>query len=127
MATIKKAQTGVTAKKTLVKKSPTKKTSTKTSTKTKSSINTLYPGPGDINMIMRKKDRISTEMSKNGKSVKKAQMGGFVSNEFGAKSIAKPKPKPKLVDSKIKPKKDIYAFQGKKGMLAKSGTNLKKK
>jgi hypothetical protein len=121
MATIKKAQTGVTAKKTLVKKSPTKKTSTKT----KSSINTLYPGPGDINMIMRKKDRISTEMSKNGKSVKKAQMGGFVSNEFGAKSIAKPKPK--LVDSKIKPKKDIYAFQGKKGMLAKSGTNLKKK
>jgi hypothetical protein len=123
MATIKKAQAGATTKKTLVKKSPAKKTSTKT----KSSINTLYPGPGDINMILRKKERISTEMSKNGKSVKKAQMGGFVSNEFGAKSIAKSKPKPKLMDSKIKPKKDIYAFQGKKGMLAKSGTNLKKK
>lgn len=126
MATIKKAQNGATTKTqaaATTKKTPAKKTPVKS----KSTNKTLYPGPGDINMILRKKERISTEMSKNGKSVKKAQMGGFISNEFGAKSIAKSKAKPKLVDSKIKPKKDIYAFEGKKGMLAKSGTKLKKK
>ena len=71
-------------------------------------------------------------IAKKGTVIKKAQMGGFVSNEFAAKSISKPKakakPKTKYVDSPIKTSKskDIYAFQGKKGMLAKSGASLKK-
>ena len=69
-------------------------------------------------------------IAKKGAVIKKAQMGGFVSNEFAAKSISKPKAKPKTkyVDSPIKTSKskDIYAFQGKKGMLAKSGASVKK-
>jgi hypothetical protein len=69
-------------------------------------------------------------IAKKGASVKKYQMGGFVSNEFAAKSISKPKTKskPKFIDSPIKTvkSKNINAFQGKKGMLAKSGVSMKK-
>jgi hypothetical protein len=69
-------------------------------------------------------------IAKKGATVKKAQMGGFVSNEFAAKSISKPKikSKPKFIDSPIKTvkSKNINAFQGKKGMLAKSGVSMKK-
>jgi hypothetical protein len=120
MATIKKAQTGVTTKKTPAKK---------VLTKNKAKVNESLPAGMNFNpnLNLRKEDKIKTEMSKNGKSVKKAQMGGFISNEFGAKSLAKSKPKAKLMDSKVKTKKDIYAFEGKKGMLAKTGAKLKKK
>ena len=69
-------------------------------------------------------------IAKKGAVVKKYQMGGFVSNEFAAKSISKPKTKskPKFIDSPIKTvkSKNINAFQGKKGMLAKSGVSMKK-
>jgi hypothetical protein len=67
-------------------------------------------------------------IAKKGATIKKAQMGGVVSNEFAAKSISKPKAKSRIVDSPIKTskRKDIYAFQGKKGMLAKSGATVKK-
>jgi hypothetical protein len=69
-------------------------------------------------------------IAKKGATVKKYQMGGFVSNEFAAKSISKPKTKskPKFIDSPIKTvkSKNINAFQGKKGMLAKSGVSMKK-
>ncbi len=71
--------------------------------------------------------------AKSGSTVKKAQMGSFVTNEFAAKNRAFPaNPKPKstsntkLLDSSIKKGKAINAFQGKKGMLAKSGTSMKK-
>jgi len=68
-------------------------------------------------------------IAKKGATIKKAQMGGYVSNEFAAKSISKPKAKSRIVDSSIKTSKgkDIYAFQGKKGMLAKSGASMKNK
>ena len=64
--------------------------------------------------------------AKSGTSVKKYQMGGFVSNEFAAKSSVKAKPKSKFIDSPIKTTrgKDINAFQGKKGMLAKNGKSF---
>ncbi len=71
--------------------------------------------------------------AKSGSTVKKAQMGSFVTNEFAAKNRAFPaNPKPKstsntkLLDSSIKKGKAINAFQGKKGMVAKSGTSVKK-
>ena len=75
----------------------------------------------------------SVKKAKSGTLVKKAQMGSFVTNEFAAKNRAfpaSPKPKPtsntKLLDSSIKKGKAINAYQGKKGMVAKSGTSMKK-
>jgi hypothetical protein len=69
-------------------------------------------------------------IAKKGATIKKAQMGGYVSNEFAAKSISKPKSKvkPKFIDSPINASKskNINAYQGKKGMLAKSGKSMKK-
>lgn len=70
-------------------------------------------------------------IAKKGTSVKKYQMGGFVSNEFASKSQkfpakTKPTSNAKLLDSSIKKGKAINAYQGKKGMLAKSGTTMKK-
>jgi hypothetical protein len=66
-------------------------------------------------------------IAKKGASVKKYQMGGFVSNEFAAKSMSKPKPTSnmKLLDSSIKKGKAINAYQGKKGRVAKSGVSMK--
>ena len=75
----------------------------------------------------------SVKKAKSGTLVKKAQMGSFVTNEFAAKNRAFPaSPKPKstsntkLLDSSIKKGKAINAYQGKKGMVAKSGTSMKK-
>ena len=75
----------------------------------------------------------ATKKAKSGTNVKKAQMGSFVTNEFAAKNRAFPaSPKPKstsntkLLDSSIKKGKAINAYQGKKGMVAKSGTSMKK-
>ena len=75
----------------------------------------------------------ATKKAKKGATVKKAQMGSFVTNEFAAKNRAfpaNPKPKPtsntKLLDSSIKKGKAINAYQGKKGMVAKSGASMKK-
>ena len=70
-------------------------------------------------------------IAKKGATVKKAQMGSFVTNEFAAKNRAFPaNPKPtsntKLLDSSIKKGKAINAYQGKKGMVAKSGASMKK-
>jgi hypothetical protein len=153
MISIKKAQTGAAVKKTVIKakvKPAAKKLKeapeewkyknlSKTETATaqvgktvkkapasKARINTLLPGMG---LPSGNPKKVETASAKSGKSVKKYQMGGFVSNEFAAKSAFKAKPKTKFVDSEIKTKKgkDIYAFEGKKGMLAKSGTKLKKK
>jgi hypothetical protein len=150
---IKKAQTGAAVKKTVIKakvKSEAKKLkevprewkyenlskketataqvgkSIKKTTAPKARINMAVPGMG---LPSGNPKKVETASAKSGKSVKKYQMGGFVSNEFAAKSAFKAKPKTKFVDSEIKTKKgkDIYAFEGKKGMLAKSGTKLKKK
>jgi hypothetical protein len=75
----------------------------------------------------------TVKRAKSGTLVKKAQMGSFVTNEFAAKNRAFPaSPKPKstsntkLLDSSIKKGKAINAYQGKKGMVAKSGTSMKK-
>ena len=75
----------------------------------------------------------ATKKAKKGATVKKAQMGSFVTNEFAAKNRAFPaSPKPKstsntkLLDSSIKKGKAINAYQGKKGMVAKSGASMKK-
>lgn len=114
------AQTGKSVKKTAPSK-PVAKPAAK-----KLGNNALIPGMGLSPAFPKETESISAKV---GKSVKKYQMGGYVSNEFAAKSVAKSKPKSKIVDSEIKTKKgkDIYAFEGKKGMLAKSGTKLKNK
>lgn len=59
--------------------------------------------------------------AKNGSSMSKYEMGGYVSN-------SKPKAKSTIVAKPIKITKgrNINAYQGKKGMLAKSGTTIKK-
>jgi len=106
--TVKKAQTGKIVKKTKTSNLP---------------MNTILPGMGIPNSAPKK---VITSSAKVGKSVKKYQMGGFVSNEFAAKNTIKPTSNTKLVDSSIKKGKAINAFQGKKGMLAKSGTSMKK-
>jgi hypothetical protein len=76
----------------------------------------------------------ATKKAKSGSSIKKAQNGyksnpGF--NELASKSQkfpakSKPTSNTKLLDSSIKKGKAINAYQGKKGMLAKSGTSMKK-
>jgi hypothetical protein len=157
MTSIKKAQTGAAVKKTVIKaKAKVKpaakklkeapeewkyKNLSKTETATaqvgksikkapasKARINMAVPGMG---LPSGNPKKVETASAKTGKSVKKYQMGGYVSNEFAAKTAfkAKPKTKTKFVDSEIKTKKgkDIYAFEGKKGMLAKSGAKLKNK
>jgi hypothetical protein len=88
---------------------------------------------GMLGGLLGGKNGKTVKRARSGSTVKKAQMGSFVSNEFAAKNRlfpANPKPKStsntKLLDSSIKKGKGINAFQGKKGMLAKSGTSMKK-
>ena len=126
MATIKKAQAGITAKKKTFKSNPD---SGGVSTFTVSEQKERRKKLGLPTSKKEEKsyyDKMSKEGAKNGKSVKKYQMGGFVSNEFAAKSISKPKAKSRIIDSPIKTSrgKDINAFQGKKGMLAKDGKSF---
>ena len=89
----------------------------KSKTKAKSTIEEATPKE------IKKYGLSGSRSAKSGTSINKYQMGGFVSNEFAAKSSVKAKPKSKFIDSPIKTTrgKDINAFQGKKGMLAKSG------
>jgi hypothetical protein len=62
---------------------------------------------------------------RNGGTHKKMQTGGKVTVKN--KTVSTPM-KSKIVDSPMKPKpgKSIYAFQGKKGMLAKNGKSMTK-
>lgn len=94
----------------------------KSKTKAKSTIEEATPKE------IKKYGLSGSRSAKSGTSINKYQMGGFVSNEFAAKSSIKAKPKSKFIDSPIKTTrgKDINAFQGKKGMLAKSGAKMKK-